>query len=484
VLEGLTGSTSSEGTWLASGARCLLIQHRLSPVDNHVLQHVLSPDRGFTCAIVSWDALALEVLPDYDTDVIVALAAVDPTPARRLFDWLADHPVRRPILAVLPSPPDEALIESAAGAVDDFVLLPVREEELRQRLTRMLSPARDGVEGVSARLAAEVGLRQLAGQDATFLRAIARLPRMALSDMPVLILGETGTGKELCARAIHHLSRRRSQPFIAVDCGAVPDHLFENELFGHARGAFTDAHRDQRGLIAMADGGTLFLDEIDALSPAAQAKLLRFLQERMYRPLGADRFARADVNVIAATNRDLEACVREQRFRSDLYFRLNVLPLQLPPLRQRRGDIPVLAHRFLQEAMAAPGVRARSFSPAALGALLRHPWPGNVRELQNVVRRAAVASESPQIRPADLALPGGVVEEGPAPPVHFRAARAAALEGFERRYIERLLRRHDGNVTRAAREAQKDRRAFGRLIKKYGIDKRARAPRFGEDEAY
>jgi DNA-binding NtrC family response regulator len=457
-----------------NSARCLVIQHQPTRVDHH-LQRVLAPERGFTCDVVSWTTLAPETLPSYDTDVIVALAAADPLPARRLFEWLVHHPVPRPILAVLPAPADEALIESAASAADDFVLLPVRDEELRHRLARMLVRARDGVESVHERLTAEAGLRQLVGHDPAFLRAIARLPRMALSDMPVLILGETGTGKELCARAIHHLSRRRDHPFIAVDCGAVPDHLFENELFGHARGAFTDAHRDQRGLVAMAEGGTLFLDEIDALSPAAQAKLMRFLQERVYRPLGADRFARADVNVLTATNRDLEACVREQRFRSDLYFRLNVLQLHLPALRQRRGDVPLLAQRFLQEAVLGPGGGPRSFSPAALRVLLHHDWPGNVRELQNVVHRAAVACESAQIRPADLALGVGADEAAPTP-THFRAARAAAVEGFERRYVEELLQRHDGNVTRAAREAQKDRRAFGRLVKKYGIDKRACLP--------
>ena len=314
-------------------------------------------------------------------------------------------------------------------------------------------------------------LRNLVGDDPAFLRVIAQLPRIALRDMPTLVVGETGTGKELCARAVHHLGKRRDRPFVAVDCGAVPDHLFENELFGHARGAFTDAHRDQRGLVAMAEGGTLFLDEVDALSMATQVKLLRFLQERVYRPLGADRLARADVNVIAATNGDLEACVREKRFRADLYFRLNVLRLHLPPLRQRQRDIPLLARMFLEDAQR-PDLRGpRSFSAGALRALCRHAWPGNVRELQNVVRRAVVASGSPQILVGDLWPPSA--PEAASGPAGFREARRTALEGFERRYVEDLLRRHDGNVTRAAREAAKDRRAFGRLIKKYAIEKRA-----------
>jgi DNA-binding NtrC family response regulator len=456
-----------------SVARCLVIQGESGTPACDVARW-LTPDRGFTCDVVDWSAVSPESLPECRADLIVAVAIPDPRPALQLFDWLVRHPLARPVVAVLPAPAEEIVLESAARAVDDFVLLPLREDELRHRLTRLRAGSGGDAESIRARLSAAVGLGNLVGDDPAFLRAIAQLPRIALSDMPVMIAGETGTGKELCARAVHHLSKRRDRPFVAVDCGSVPDHLFENELFGHARGAFTDAHRDQRGLVAMADGGTLFLDEIDALSLAAQAKLLRFLQERVYRPLGADRLSRADVNVIAASNRDLDACVREQRFRSDLYFRLNVLRLHLPPLRERRGDIPMLASMFLQEARGLHPTGPRSFSTAALRALARYDWPGNVRELQNVVRRAVVTSESPQIMVAGLSLSGPQGGETRCGPAAFRAARRAAVEGFERRYVEDLLLRHDGNVTRAAREAEKDRRAFGRLIKKYSIHKPAR----------
>lgn len=452
-------------------AHCLIIEGDPCQEGGAVGQ-ALGPDRGFACQVVQWSSLTPELLAHTSADLVVTLAVPDPTPALRLFHWLAGHPVPRPVFAVLPGQAEEAVLESAARAVDDFVMVPVREMELRHRLARLLvAPAGDDTSSLHLRLSVALGLGNLVGSDPAFLRTIAQLPRIAISDMPVLIVGETGTGKELCARALHHLSKRRDRPFVAVDCGSVPEHLFENELFGHARGAFTDAHRDQRGLVALAEGGTLFLDEVDSLSAANQAKLLRFLQERSYRPLGADRLERADINVVAASNRDLEACVREQRFRSDLYYRLNVLRLQLPPLRQRRGDIPRLARLFLEEARGSNPEGPRSFSAAALCALAQHEWPGNVRELQNVVRRAVVASQSAQILVADLSL-SGTVEEAPAVPSGFRAARQAAVEGFERRYVEDLLRRHGGNVTRAAREAHKDRRAFGRLIKKYSIDKR------------
>jgi DNA-binding NtrC family response regulator len=335
----------------------------------------------------------------------------------------------------------------------------------------MLGPRRQDIVSVQGRLTAEMGLANLVGQDPGFLRTIEKIPIIARSGNPVLITGETGTGKELCARAIHHLGKRRNFPFIPIDCGAFPDHLFENELFGHARGAFTDAHGEQKGLIAMAEGGTLFLDEIDSLSPAAQAKLLRFLQERTYKPLGADKLARADVSVIAATNQDLEALVRDKRFRSDLFFRLDVLRLHLPPLRERRADIPILARHFVGEVCGEGGLTRKTLTPATLRLLALADWPGNVRELFNVIQRAVLFCEgtqilpthvSPRIAPASArSLNGG-----------FRQARAQAIETFEKLYVEDLLRTSQGNVTRAAREAQKDRRAFGRLVKKYHIDRR------------
>jgi DNA-binding NtrC family response regulator len=278
----------------------------------------------------------------------------------------------------------------------------------------------------------------------------------------------------LSARAIHHLSRRRNFPFIAVDCSAFPDHLFENEMFGHARGAFTDAHRDQRGLIAMAERGTLFLDEVDSLSLPSQAKLLRFLQERTYRPLGADKFVRAEVNVLAATNRDLEKLVAEQRFRSDLFFRINVLRLHMIPLRERRSDIPLLARHFVDLLCAEHGQPVKSLTVAAIDELMRGDWPGNVRELYNVMHRAVVLAQGPEILPADIAAPGKELhrpdDDGPRPD-GFRGARARAIEAFERSYVLDALKRHNGNITQSARYARQDRRAFGRLVKRYGINR-------------
>jgi DNA-binding NtrC family response regulator len=401
---------------------------------------------------------------------VVAVAVPLTDKASRFIEWLGRQHLPTPTFAVLPTTVSEALLRMTSEAADDFIVSPVRHDELRYRLRRLLGPCPPDIDATRRRLTEEMGLSQLVGNAPSFVKVVEHVQVIARSDVSVLITGETGTGKELCAQAIHHLSRRRPFPFIAVDCAAVPDHLFENEVFGHARGAFTDAHRDQKGLIAMAEGGTLFLDEVDALSLPAQGKLLRFLQERAFRPLGGERFVRADVNVIAATNHDLDTCVRDKQFRADLYFRLNVLRLHLPPLRERPGDVALLAAHFLARLTPPDDARRRTFSFASLRKLSAYHWPGNVRELFNVVQRAVVMSEDRQIIPLELAPDRG--PGGTASTPNFRTSRADAVAAFEREYVQQLLRKHDGNVTRAAREAEKERRAFGRLVKKYGIERR------------
>lgn len=425
---------------------------------------------------VDWQQLDLGLLTSSEPPLICAVAAsVDPR-AIRFFQWLTKNSLPSPVLAILPRTVDEKTLKLVSEAATDFLLWPFHNGELRQRVERILGDSE--LESAHARLLEELGMQQFVGEHPVFREAIRALPLMAKSDLPVMIAGPTGTGKELCARGIHHLSKRRTLPFIAVDCGAIPDHLFENELFGHARGAFTDAHADQKGLIALANGGTLFLDEVDSLSLGAQSKLLRFLQERTYRPLGSDRFVKADVNVIAATNRNIEQSVRERQFRSDLYFRLNVLRVDLPALSRRSTDIPLLARHFLRTNCHHLG--AKLFSNAALRKLEAYNWPGNVRELLNVVQRAAVLSEGAHILPADisfsacasanLAADTDLLETADSSSKAFREGRSRVIEDFEKRYVEELLHKHRGNVTHAALEAGKDRRAFGRLKKKYSIE--------------
>jgi len=411
-----------------------------------------------------WDTLAR-----CPADVVVIAAFVDSLALRSLFSWLSRNTLSVPTIAVLAAEASSALLQSAADSTDEFVLWPVRHAEWRQRLQRLRNAFGSPQTTPHERLMEEMARAKLIGASPAFLDVVSRIPIVARSGTPVLITGETGTGKELCARAVHHLGPRAGSPFIPVDCGALPDHLFENEVFGHSKGAYTDAGADQKGLIAMADGGTLFLDEVDALPLTAQSKLLRFLQERTYKPLGGERFQHANVNVMAATNNDLEALIRGRRFRSDLYFRLNVLSLNLTPLRTRREDIPLLVRHFVDGATRERRGRRKLVTPAALRKLMAHDWPGNIRELHNVIQRAVVFCEGDTILPGHVILKTGERDAAQELRSSFRTARAQALETFERAYVEELLQRHNGNITRAARDAQKDRRAFGRLVKKYGL---------------
>lgn len=433
----------------------------------------LSDQLNVNCITVDWQQLDLDHLAAAEAPVVCAVAVPLQQQAIKLFQWLAKNSLRSPVLAIVPRTIDEETLKLVSESATDFLLWPFPNGELRRRLERILGDcAREKeFEAAHQRLMEELGMEQFVGNHPVFHEAIRAIPLIAKSDLPVMITGPTGTGKELCARGIHHLSKRRTFPFIALDCGAIPDHLFENELFGHARGAFTDAHADQKGLVGLANGGTLFLDEVDSLSLAAQSKLLRFLQDRTYRPLGSERFLKADVNVIAATNRNIEQSVRDQQFRSDLYFRLNVLRVDLPPLSKRQTDISLLARHFLRTHCHHLG--AKLFTAAALRKLEGYDWPGNVRELLNVVQRAAVLSVSAHILPSDISFStcdASVEPDSESSLQEFREARSRAIEAFEKRYVEELLQKHQGNVTRAALEAGKDRRAFGRLKKKYRIE--------------
>jgi two-component system, NtrC family, response regulator GlrR len=312
----------------------------------------------------------------------------------------------------------------------------------------------------------QIGLRQVIGESAVFLQQLERVPRFARCDATVLITGESGTGKEIFARAIHYLSPRADRPFVPVNCGALPEHLIESEIFGHKRGAFTGAATDQRGLIHEAEGGTLFLDEIDGLTRAAQVKLLRFLQDGEYREVGSQRLAHADVRIIAATNADCGEIVRSGTFREDLFYRLNVLVLALPPLRERRGDILLLADHILEARATATNEPPKKLSLGALNRLLGHSWPGNVRELENVLTRALALCDRDTIQLSDLNLPDpGWIEEQQS----FQQTKARVVQRFEHDFLENALRAHGGNITRAARAVKKNRRAFWELLRKHRL---------------
>ncbi len=322
-------------------------------------------------------------------------------------------------------------------------------------------------------------LAKLVGKAPAFVEAIVQIPAIAKSGAPVLITGETGTGKELVARAVHYSSERASHPFVAVNCGSMVESLLEDELFGHARGAFTGAVRKTIGVLAEAHGGTLFLDEVDTLSGKAQVDLLRVLQERKFRPIGSRQDQEADVRILAATNAGLERLIDKGSFRIDLYYRLCVFSIHLPPLRDRREDILDLTRHFLKK-HAPSGTEAPVLSDEASGALEWWRWPGNVRELENAIIRGIHLSSGGVIRPADLCLPrvegGSAAEDTPA--ASFRSGKRDAIAAFEKDYLGRLLAAHGGNITHAAAAARKERRDFGKLLKKHNLN--AKTFRTGE----
>jgi DNA-binding NtrC family response regulator len=293
--------------------------------------------------------------------------------------------------------------------------------------------------------------------------------RLAACDSTVLIQGETGTGKELAARLIHYLSGRRDSPFLPVNCGAIPDTLTESELFGHIRGAYTDAREHRAGLVAQAEGGTLFLDEIEALSPRGQVGLLRFLQDREYRPVGASKVLEANVRVLAASNVNLDTLAKSGGYRSDLVYRLDVFKLEVPPLRARGDDVILLAEAFVAQFCRQYEKPERALSSETADLLRRYAWPGNIRELENLMHRAVFLSDGPVIGLHDVSMSDEEARSTQSIDSTFNEAKNAAIARFERTYLAELLARTRGNMTLAARLSGKERSRLTKLVKKHGL---------------
>jgi len=305
------------------------------------------------------------------------------------------------------------------------------------------------------------------GKSKSFVESLKLAETVGPTDSTVLISGESGTGKEVLARYLHELSGRSEGPFVSINCGALPENLLESELFGHVRGSFTGAVRDKQGLFVAAKGGTFFLDEVGEMSPATQVKLLRVLQEREVIPVGATEAVPVDVRIVAATNRDLDEEIRRGGFRSDLFYRLNVITLHLPPLRERADDVPLLAAHFLQRFAASRGRQVR-LAPETLEAMQGYDWPGNVRELENALERAAVMTPGEEIGPG--ALPARITERAPQPLVQASLPPNPTLEIIERAYIHWVLQAEGGNKTRAAEVLGIDPSTLYRKLLRYGME--------------
>ncbi|HEX6941019.1 MAG TPA: sigma-54 dependent transcriptional regulator [Longimicrobiales bacterium] len=374
----------------------------------------------------------------------------------------------------------DSSIEAIRAGAYDYIPKPFTATQLQilvGRAANQVRLARDN-ERLRGELRERYSLENIIGVSEAMQRVFALVHKVAATDASVFISGESGTGKELIARSIHQNSPRAEKPFVAVNCAAFPENLLESELFGHERGAFTGAMTQKRGLMEVASGGTFFLDEICEMDLELQAKLLRVLQERKIRRVGGEMEIPIDIRVIAATNRDPEEAVAEGTLRQDLYFRLNVVPIRVPPLRARREDIPLLAQHFLRryaekyERDAAAPLR---LAPDALRALMAHSWPGNVRELQNLMERVvSLAAPGQEVTLQDLPDELSTVAAASSPITPdvdrpFHEAKEQAIEAFERAYLEALLVRHDGNISEAARRAGIDRKTVHRMLKKYDI---------------
>lgn len=377
---------------------------------------------------------------------------------------------------------DTAVQAMKAGA-SDFLTKPVEREQLSLVIAKGLERAQLIGENRRLRelLSLQTGRVALIGESPAMIKLRQTVAAAAGTDYTVFIRGESGTGKELVARTIHSMSRRSKEPFVDLNCPAIPEQLLESELFGHIKGAFTGADRQREGLFIAAGGGTLLLDEIGDLSPSVQTKLLRCLQERTIRPLGSNKNIPVDVRILASTNQNLEAKLADKTFREDLYYRLNVMTIRTPPLRDRREDIPLLSRHFLTQACEEMGIASKDIVPEALAWLSTRPWPGNVRELQNFIRRAAVFSTGDTltvecVRAAEDALVDGQIE----PPVNgnpgfqglspYKDAKDAILGDFTRTYIREVLAATGGNVSETARVSGLSRAALQKIFSRMGID--------------
>ncbi len=370
-------------------------------------------------------------------------------------------------------------VESAVAALrsgaSDFLVKPLVEDELRQSLARALRQRALLAENSTLRhrIAADEALRNVVGSDPRMIRVLGTVRAVAAARTTVLMTGESGTGKSLFAHAIHDLSPRRSGPFVELSCGSIPETLLESELFGHVKGAFTGAHADKPGRFLAADGGTLFLDEINSASPAMQLKLLRVLQERKFEPVGSNRTVEVDARVLLATNQPLEHLVNIGHFRQDLYYRINVVQIELPPLRDRRADIPALASHFLEKQSRELGRTIVGFSPQAMDALQHYKFPGNIRELANIVERAAVLAQGQTISAEDL--PEHVTAPQPRPAAKQDApwtpmTLEAALRDPERRILVRALEANNWNRQSTAEQLGINRTTLYKKMKSLGID--------------
>ena len=442
---------------------------------------------GFEVATAPDGRQALEKLEAQRFDLMLTDQKMPVMDGLELLDSALRLRPEMPIVLMTAYGTVSAAVEAMKRGAADYLNKPFDRDELLLVLDKSIRQRRleDEVVSLRGQLQDRCRLDNIIGSAPVMQEVFSLIERVSFADVPVLITGESGTGKELVARAIHERSRRKSGPFVALNCAAVPESLLESEFFGHEKGAFTGALQAHRGRFEQADGGTLFLDEIGAMRVDVQAKLLRALQEREIQPLGSTRARKVDVRILAATAEDLDQAIQSRNFREDLFYRLNVVPVKLPPLRERGDDIPLLVRHFLERAAARLDREVPAVAPAVLERMQRHSWPGNVRELENCVERMVVLSRGARLSlddlPADLTdgeAPGRVPDGFELPPA------GVSLQELERHLILQALERSRGSLEPASKLLGISYKTLQYRIRKYGLDREgfARAPQMEQGD--
>ncbi len=449
------------------GGRILLVD------DDRALCELLAEGlgrRGWSAEFRQSGEAGLAALAAEEFDVVVTDLAMPGIGGLAFCERAAANRPDVPVIVLTAYGSLETAVAAIRAGAHDFIGKPVELDDLALTVERAAQhrALRDEVRRLRRALDDSRGYEELLGESAPMREVYALLDRVADTETSVLISGESGTGKELVARALHQRSRRRAGPFVAVSCAAIPETLLESQLFGHSKGAFTDARADHPGLFVQAHGGTLFLDEVGELPVGLQPKLLRALQERVVRPLGSSVDVPFDVRLVTATNRDLESMVEDHTFREDLYFRIHVVHVAVPPLRTRGSDILLLAQRFLETYATRAAKPVHAIAPAAAEKLLAHSWPGNVRELQNCIERAVALAAFDRLTPDDLPEKVRNYRSSHVVVAGLDPAELPPLEEVERRYVLRVLEATAGNRTLAAQVLGLDRKTLYRKLLRYG----------------
>ena len=443
------------------------------PVVREVLRTVLSR-AGYATSEAATAAEGLALFADPAVDLVLLDLMLPDRPGLALLPELREKRPDVPVVVVTAYSSVESAIAAMKEGAFHYVPKPFRNEEVVHLVAQALEKRRLVAENLAlkARLDSGTDFPEMVGRSAPMEKVFQIIRQAAPARSTILVTGESGTGKELVARALHRLSQRASGPFVTVHSGALPPDLLESNLFGHVRGAFTGAVAEKKGLFKVADGGTIFFDEIGTVPLETQAKLLRVLQEREFLPVGAVEPVRSDVRVVAATNRELESMMKAGLFREDLFYRLNVIPIVLPPLRERADDIPALVQRFLDKANGTHGTAVADIDAAALDLLVRHSWPGNIRQLESVVERAVLLCEGTTVRPADLPLEIRLKTAPAARPYGFEIPpEGIDIEELERQLIVQAMERSAWVIARAARLLGLTYRTLQYRLEKFGIRK-------------